>query len=89
LELRAEQAYYLLFNGILGDKRQTEVTSSPPALWNIWPAHNGPKVIFGEGCKLGLPGSAVNNNFKQIPYQLEDTVMAFNSRHIRKAPFSS
>lgn len=65
-------AYYLLFNGVLGDKR--------PASGNVLNAavldalhtacrHDGPKVIYGEACRLGDARLAVEHiTFKQLPH---------------------
>ena len=65
-------AYYLLFNGIVGARRPAGgnvLTSAVlEALRRIcW--HDGPKVIYGEACRLGdarLSGERIV--FKQLPY---------------------
>ena len=67
-------AYYLLYNGILGDRRPqggnvltgpllaTLDTSGPPA---------GPRVIYGESCRLSPARlQALGIVFKQIPYDI-------------------
>ncbi len=65
-------AVYLLFNGILGDKRVNGGNVlTGPALASL-PPHDGPKVIYGEGCRLS-PSRQRRENimFKQIPYQIK------------------
>lgn len=65
-------AYYLLFNGILGDRRPTSgnvLTSAVlQALQELcW--HPGPKVVYGEACRLGdarLLSASID--FKQLPH---------------------
>lgn len=71
-------AYYLLYNGILGDRRPNGgnvLTSAVLAhLLEVHP-HAGKKVIFGEASRLGDARLAENQiEFKQIPYELHDRV---------------
>jgi len=67
-------AYFLLFNGILGDKRPDGGNVLTYEVLNaLHLAHpfSGPRVIFGEACKL--PPSLCTRNriiFKKIPYSL-------------------
>jgi adenine-specific DNA-methyltransferase len=64
-------AYYLLFNGILGDKSPDggNVLTSP--ILETLPKYEGPKIIFGEGCRLGAARLHRESiTFKQIPYQV-------------------
>lgn len=64
-------AYYLLYNGILGDRRpQGGNVLTGPILAEL-PEHDGPKVIYGESCRLG--GARLQSEgitFKQIPYDV-------------------
>lgn len=64
-------AYYLLYNGILGDRRpQGGNVLTGPILAEL-PEHDGPKVIYGESCRLG--GARLKNEeitFNQIPYDV-------------------
>ena len=64
-------AYYLLYNGILGDRRpQGGNVLTGPILAEL-PKHDGPKVIYGESSRLGaarLQKEAIT--FKQIPYDV-------------------
>jgi|ERR1017187_4502090 DNA modification methylase len=65
-------AYYLLFNGILGDKRLDGGNILTSRVLAALPPHDGPRVIFGEGSRLGaarLKSEGVT--FKQIPYQIK------------------
>lgn len=65
-------AYYLLFNGILGDKRPGGGNVLTGDLLAELPPHDGLKVVFGEACRLGegrLNRQGVT--FRQIPYQIK------------------
>ncbi|EEP0950887.1 site-specific DNA-methyltransferase [Salmonella enterica] len=69
-----ETAYYLLYNGILGDRRPNSgnvLTRSLLAwLLETFP-HEGPKVIYGETSRIGPERLAqANVTFKQIPYDI-------------------
>ncbi|MCR4316768.1 MAG: site-specific DNA-methyltransferase [Planctomycetes bacterium] len=69
------KAVYLLFNGVLGDKRPTGgnvLTHSVAANIPEHPSGGGLRVVYGEACKLGaksLEGYGIV--FRQIPYQLK------------------
>jgi adenine-specific DNA-methyltransferase len=64
--------YYLLFNGILGDKRPDGGNVLTRRLLAELPAHDGPKVIYGESSRLSkeslLP---LGITFKQTPYDVK------------------
>lgn len=67
-------AYYLLFNGILGDRRpqggNVLISAVLAALNNIVP-HAGPRVVFGESCRLSAQRLKEQGIvFKQIPYDI-------------------
>ena len=67
-------AYYLLYNGILGDRRPDggNVLTGAVFAWlrEQFP-HDGPKVIYGETTRLGeTRQKAENQTFKQIPYDI-------------------
>jgi adenine-specific DNA-methyltransferase len=71
-------AYYLLYNGILGDRRPNGgnvLTKAVLAQLLAAHPHTGAKVVFGESNRLG-EGRMVEHNmsFKQIPYELHDRV---------------
>jgi len=65
-------AYYLLYNGILGDKRPhggNVLTSK--VLANL-PAFDGPKVIYGETTRMGNARlDEYHITFKQTPYDIK------------------
>ncbi|MDP1646893.1 MAG: hypothetical protein Q8M01_01645 [Rubrivivax sp.] len=65
-------AYVLLFNGILGDRRPSSgnllTTEVLPALRSSC-RHGGPKVVYGEACRLGQARLAAEGiSFKQLPH---------------------
>lgn len=66
---------YLLFNGILGDKRPASgnvlTNEVLAAIARICP-HDGAKIIFGEACRLGVARlAAAGVTFKHIPYDVK------------------
>ena len=64
-------AYYLLFNGILGDQSPKGGNVLTQRLLRILPQHAGPKVIYGEVSLLDearLRSEGIT--FKKIPYEL-------------------
>jgi adenine-specific DNA-methyltransferase len=68
-------AYYLLYNGILGDRRPAGGNVLTNAVFNaiteVFP-HDGPKVIYGETTRLGSARlTAEGITFKQIPYDVK------------------
>ena len=69
------KAIYLLFNGILRDLRPDSgnvLTGAVlEAIKNVLP-HDGPKIIYGEACRLGATRLAAEGiTFKQIPYDVK------------------
>jgi adenine-specific DNA-methyltransferase len=66
---------YLLFNGILGDKRPASgnvLTNEVLAAIDRICPHDGPKIIYGEACRLGAARlAAVDVTFKHIPYDVK------------------
>lgn len=77
--LRSRTAYYLLFNGILGDKRPASgnvLTSAVlDALLDLHartPHPEAPLVVYGEACRLGEARLALARvTFKHIPYDVK------------------
>lgn len=60
--------YYLLFNGILGDKRPDGGNVLTRRLLAELPAHDGPKVIYGESSRLSKESLLqLGITFKQTP----------------------
>ncbi|MDT7849543.1 site-specific DNA-methyltransferase [Methylophilus sp. VKM B-3414] len=71
-------AYYLLYNGILGDRRPNggNVLTNPVLAYleSVHP-HAGKKVIFGEASRISDGKLALLNiSFKQIPYELHERI---------------
>ncbi len=65
-------AYYLLFNGILGDKRPDGGNVLTGRVLQDIPAFDGPKVIYGETSRLGVERLRTGKIiFKQIPYDIK------------------
>ena len=68
-------AYYLLFNGILGDKRPNGGNVLTGAVLSVLAKtfpHTGLKVIYGEKCGLGGARlTAAGVTFKHIPYDVK------------------
>jgi len=64
-------ACYLLYNGILGDRRpQGGNVLTGPVLASL-PPHDGPKVIYGETTRFGKARlESERITFKQIPYDV-------------------
>jgi adenine-specific DNA-methyltransferase len=64
--------YYLLFNGILGDKRPDGGNVLTRRLLAELPAHEGPKVIYGESSRLSEESLLqLGITFKQTPYDVK------------------
>ena len=72
-------AYYLLYNGILGDKRPASgnvlthaVLDALLQLHASTPAPQAPLVVYGEACRLGAARLLhANVTFKHIPYDVK------------------
>lgn len=68
-------AHYLLFNGILGDRKPAGgnvlTHNVLQAIKEVFP-HDGPRVIYGEVSRLGAARLAAEGiTFKQIPYDIK------------------
>ena len=71
-------AMYLLYNGILGDRRPEggnvltlAVLQALKAISLEGRPHAGPRVVYGEACRLGAARLAAEGMvFRQIPYEL-------------------
>jgi adenine-specific DNA-methyltransferase len=67
-----ETAYYLLYNGILGDKRPDGGNVLTRKVLAELPAHDGPKVIYGECSRLSAATlKQLDVIFKQTPYDVK------------------
>ena len=63
---------YLLYNGILGDKTPQGGNALTRAVLTSLPPHDGPKVVYGTSCRVGLLRlKQYNTTFRQIPYELK------------------
>lgn len=71
LGVHKDTAYYLLYNGVLGDKRVNGGNVLTSKVLESLPPFNGPKVIYGESCRLS-PERLKKENiiFKQTPYEI-------------------
>jgi site-specific DNA-methyltransferase (adenine-specific)/adenine-specific DNA-methyltransferase len=66
-------AIYLLYNGILGDKRPQGGNVLTRAVLAGLPPHDGPKVIYGTSCRIGVERLKRENIiFRQIPYAVKE-----------------
>jgi adenine-specific DNA-methyltransferase len=64
-------AYYLLYNGILGDKRPDGGNVLTRKVLAELGKHNGPRVIYGESSRIGPAGlKSLGIVFKQTPYDV-------------------
>ncbi len=71
LGVRDNLAVYLLYNGILLDRSPNGGNALTRTVLNLLPPHEGPKVIYGNSCRLSpktLKQQAII--FKQVPYQI-------------------
>ena len=72
LGVHSGTGYYLLFNGILGDRRPAGGNVLTSAVLDALRAtcwHAGPKLIYGEACRLGQARLAAEGiTFKQLPH---------------------
>ena len=65
-------AYYLLYNGILGDKRPDGGNVLTAKSLAALPAHDGQKVIYGEACRISAARlKDLGIVFKQTPYDVK------------------
>lgn len=65
-------AVYLLYNGILGDKTPQGGNALTRAVLAELPPYDGPKVVYGTSCRVGLARLKQENMiFRQIPYELK------------------
>lgn len=65
-------AFYLLYNGILGDKRPDGGNVLTAKVLAALPSHDGQKVIYGEACRISAARlKDLGIIFKQTPYDLK------------------
>lgn len=67
-----EIAYYLLFNGIMGDKSINGGNVLTTKILEKLTGYKGKKIIYGEGCRLSSARLKRENIiFKQLPYEVK------------------
>ena len=65
-------AYYLLYNGVLGDKQPDGGNVLTTKVLAALPPHDGQKIICGEACRLGAARlEDLGIFFKQTPYDVK------------------
>lgn len=65
-------AYYLLYNGILGDKKPNGGNVLTQKIFDTLPEFDGKKVIYGEASRMNEYKRNLNNiTFKQTPYDIK------------------
>ncbi|HNT25899.1 MAG TPA: site-specific DNA-methyltransferase [Anaerolineales bacterium] len=66
-------AVYLLYNGVLKDKSPQGGNMLTLPLLATLPEHFGPKIIYGNGCRIGEHRlRELSIVFKQIPYEIRE-----------------
>lgn len=66
------KAVYLLFNGVMGDKRPDGGNVLTGPILAARRPHDGPRIIYGESCRLGAARLKREGIvFRQIPYQIK------------------
>lgn len=71
LGVHATMAIYLLYNGVLGDKRPEGGNVLTSDILRMLPPHDGVRVVFGEGCLLSAARLKREGLlFRQIPYEI-------------------
>ncbi|MBI4568563.1 MAG: site-specific DNA-methyltransferase [Planctomycetes bacterium] len=74
LGVHAGKGVYLLYNGVLGDKSVKGGNVLTGSVLATLPPHDGPKVIYGAGCRLGAERLRREGvTFKQVPYEIKVT----------------
>ena len=76
LGVHGGRAVYLLYNGVLGDKRPAGGNVLTRAVLAALPPHpdgSGPRVIYGEACRLGQATlDREDITFRHVPYALRE-----------------
>jgi site-specific DNA-methyltransferase (adenine-specific)/adenine-specific DNA-methyltransferase len=72
LGVNNSRAVYLLYNGVLKDKRPVSGNVLTKATLADLPPFDGPKVVYGTGCTLSTALlNQLEVTFKQIPYEIK------------------
>lgn len=65
-------AYYLLYNGILGDNRDEGGNVLTKKILATLPEHDGQKIIFGEACRISAENLKLQRvKFLQTPTEIQ------------------
>jgi hypothetical protein len=74
LGVHEAKAVYLLFNGVMGDRRLKGGNVLTAAVLAALPPHDGPKIVYGEACRLSADRLSRDGVvFRQIPYEIKVT----------------
>jgi len=74
LGVHNETAVYLLYNDILKDKSPKGGNVLTRAVLSSLPKHDGPKIIYGNGCLLSEEKlRELGITFRQIPYEVKSS----------------
>ncbi len=66
------RAIYLLYNGVLDDKRPKSGNVLTQETLSMLPPHDGPKIVYGIACRLGAARLRREGvTFRQIPYEIK------------------
>ena len=65
------RAIYLLYNGLLKDTTPGGGNVLTAQVYEVLPAHAGPKVIYATACRIAVRLRREGHVFKQTPYELE------------------
>jgi adenine-specific DNA-methyltransferase len=69
-----DTAVYLLYNGILKDKKANGGNVLTRAMLQSLPKHEGPKIIYGTGCLLSEDKlRELGITFRQVPYEVKSS----------------
>ncbi len=67
-----DTAFYLLYNGILGDRKPNGGNVLTQKIFDTLPKFAGKKVIYGEAARINLEKlKSLNITFKQTPYDIK------------------
>lgn len=66
------RAIYLLFNGVLGDKRPGGGNVLTHGIAKELPGYDGPRIVYGEACRLSAASlKQYGITFRQVPFELK------------------
>lgn len=69
--IHGDRAIYLLYNGVLKDKKPNNGNVLTQKVLAGLPHHDGPRVVYGTACRLSSQRLKKENIiFRQIPYEI-------------------